>query len=361
MFPQLKFKMNGRERAQPSQSSGIDSFGSVDDKSPQFNSKIAAVKLPTPKKKIWITACFLILLSLQPIQQIFSTKKTHFGLLKLSSDASRGEIRKQFRHLSKFYHPDKVSGEKEGELFSSLQKAHDVLIHDKTRASYIRFGDIDDNGGITNQNIYDILILILFQFLIQSFTIILSSMGNPINTRWIVCAVLTFSLSIILRLAEHSYLYFNWIPWLRVYPPFIKLQIFSDFLPLLANISYLMDLWSTTWEDTLSSLSQFILSSDLNVLSMLDALLLDIRGLAGLPRDRGLYETSMNTAASTTSTFESWETVVASIPLPPYCPNILKDCPTQEECQRFDWAGQNSSHILEANRMFFFHLSKESC
>ena len=47
-----------------------------------------------------------------------------FSILELNSDASMAEIKKQYRRLSKIYHPDKQGGNQD--MFMRIAKAYEA-------------------------------------------------------------------------------------------------------------------------------------------------------------------------------------------------------------------------------------------
>ena len=50
-----------------------------------------------------------------------------FSILGLSSDASMSEIKKQYRRLSKVYHPDKQGGDQN--MFMKIAKAYEAYVY----------------------------------------------------------------------------------------------------------------------------------------------------------------------------------------------------------------------------------------
>lgn len=61
-------------------------------------------------------------------------KKTHYETLSVSENASKEEIKKQYRKLASVYHPDKKSGNHK--IFSAISHAFEVLYDDTKRESY---------------------------------------------------------------------------------------------------------------------------------------------------------------------------------------------------------------------------------
>ena len=62
----------------------------------------------------------------------------------MNPHASKSEIKKAFRRLSKLYHPDKNKGDEDaGEKFKKINRAYEVLTDDHKREIY-NHGGMDD-------------------------------------------------------------------------------------------------------------------------------------------------------------------------------------------------------------------------
>ena len=62
--------------------------------------------------------------------------KSYYEILNISPDASKNEIKKQYKKLAKMYHPD-VNSSLEAELrFKEINKAIEVLLDDEKRKNY---------------------------------------------------------------------------------------------------------------------------------------------------------------------------------------------------------------------------------
>lgn len=86
-------------------------------------------------------------------------KRDYYEVLNVDKKASESEIKKQFRHLSKLYHPDKQVGKsdeeksKAEENFKELNEAYSVLSDKEKRQRYDQFGhDLGANMGGFNGN-----------------------------------------------------------------------------------------------------------------------------------------------------------------------------------------------------------------
>lgn len=81
-----------------------------------------------------------------------SCEDNYYKILGIKKNATKKEIKKAFRKLSKKYHPD-VSKEKDAEdRFKEINEAYEVLYDDTKRSKYDRFGkeglkDSPSSGG----------------------------------------------------------------------------------------------------------------------------------------------------------------------------------------------------------------------
>jgi curved DNA-binding protein CbpA len=66
-----------------------------------------------------------------------STRRKYLELLNLPLNASKDEIRKQFRKLAKEFHPDKNKSENATEIFQLIKEAYDFLMEDKPIPKFI--------------------------------------------------------------------------------------------------------------------------------------------------------------------------------------------------------------------------------
>jgi len=72
----------------------------------------------------------------------------YYSVLGLSRDASKDDIKKAYRKLSKELHPDKNKGDKESEQkFKEVNEAYEVLSDEKKRKQYDTFGSAGVGGG----------------------------------------------------------------------------------------------------------------------------------------------------------------------------------------------------------------------
>jgi molecular chaperone DnaJ len=75
------------------------------------------------------------------------SKRDYYEVLGVSKGASKDEIKKAYRKLSKQFHPDINKAEDAAEKFKEVKEAYEVLSDDQKRAHYDQFGHTDPNQG----------------------------------------------------------------------------------------------------------------------------------------------------------------------------------------------------------------------
>lgn len=75
------------------------------------------------------------------------SKRDYYEVLGVSKSASKDELKKAYRKLSKQFHPDINKEPGADEKFKEVKEAYEVLSDDQKRAQYDQFGHVDPNQG----------------------------------------------------------------------------------------------------------------------------------------------------------------------------------------------------------------------
>lgn len=78
---------------------------------------------------------------------VIMSKRDYYDVLGVNKEASKDEIKKAYRKLSKKYHPDINKEQDADEKFKEVKEAYEVLSDDQKKAHYDQFGHTDPNQG----------------------------------------------------------------------------------------------------------------------------------------------------------------------------------------------------------------------
>ncbi len=79
--------------------------------------------------------------------RVSMNKRDYYEVLGISKSASKDEIKKAYRKLSKQLHPDINKADDAAEKFKEVKEAYEILSDDQKRAHYDQFGHTDPNQG----------------------------------------------------------------------------------------------------------------------------------------------------------------------------------------------------------------------
>ena len=71
--------------------------------------------------------------------------KSYYEILNVSPNASKNEIKSQFKKMAKMYHPDVNSSLEAEQIFKEVNKAAQILLDDEKRKSYDALRAVNKN------------------------------------------------------------------------------------------------------------------------------------------------------------------------------------------------------------------------
>ncbi|KAI8336727.1 hypothetical protein BC941DRAFT_427918 [Chlamydoabsidia padenii] len=108
---------------------------------------------------VWIT----LLLVATCLCLLVEAGKDYYKILDVPRDASKSQIKKHYKKLSRVYHPDKNRDDKQAEAkFMEISDAYSVLVDDEQRSIYDQYGEEglkqhnNGGGGQPFQNPFDV-------------------------------------------------------------------------------------------------------------------------------------------------------------------------------------------------------------
>lgn len=120
-------------------------------------SKKVRVQLNQPRQWMTTSARYVVLLVLWSVLllmvwKVVTTDKDYveydpFEILQLDPGTSMPEIRKQYRRLSKVFHPDKQGGDQD--MFMKIAKAYEALTDEESRENWEKWGNPDGPQAAT--------------------------------------------------------------------------------------------------------------------------------------------------------------------------------------------------------------------
>jgi molecular chaperone DnaJ len=83
-----------------------------------------------------------------------TTKRDYYDILGVKKNASKADIKKEYRKLALKYHPDKNKSVGAEEKFKEISEAYGVLSDEKKRAQYDRFGHAGIDSRYSQEDIF---------------------------------------------------------------------------------------------------------------------------------------------------------------------------------------------------------------
>jgi translocation protein SEC63 len=91
----------------------------------------------------WLYECFIVVKDIEPLKTFIPHE-----LLGVEQDATKGQIKKAYRRLSREKHPDKNPDNPQAvNEFIQITKAYTILTDEKARENFLKYGNPDGKGS----------------------------------------------------------------------------------------------------------------------------------------------------------------------------------------------------------------------
>jgi translocation protein SEC63 len=91
----------------------------------------------------WLYECFVVVKDIEPLKTFIPHE-----LLGVEPDATKGQIKKAYRKLSREKHPDKNPDNPQAvNEFIQITKAYTILTDEKARENFLKYGNPDGKGS----------------------------------------------------------------------------------------------------------------------------------------------------------------------------------------------------------------------
>jgi len=81
-------------------------------------------------------------------------ERDYYAILRISRNASKGEIKNAYRKLALRYHPDRNKSPTAGEKFKEISEAYAILSDDEKKEQYDQYLHSEIDSRYTSQNIF---------------------------------------------------------------------------------------------------------------------------------------------------------------------------------------------------------------
>ena len=91
----------------------------------------------------WLFECFMVVKDIEPLKTFIPHE-----LLGVEQDATKAQIKKAYRKLSREKHPDKNPDNPQAvNEFIQITKAYTILTDEKARENFLKYGNPDGKGS----------------------------------------------------------------------------------------------------------------------------------------------------------------------------------------------------------------------